>query len=157
MSQNVLQNHNFSEREKVQWEKWKQGAYDGLTDGEIATQLNRTARTIRRLKRKAKLNGEYPKWAEEAIGRFHEEYWELHREVKKKNVELAYVETGKRVDKTILQRVKTASELVATVTVAPPIDLNGLSDYERKLLTDAAVLYWRERNRTSEGAVRSIH
>jgi hypothetical protein len=157
MSANVLQKHEFTEVEKVHWEKWKQGAYDGLTDAEIGKQLHRTDRTIRRLKHKAKLNGEYQKWADEAVGRFHEEYWELHRTVKKKNVELAYVETGKRVDKTLIAKIKLAGELTSKVVGPPPIDIDGLSDYERKLLTDAAILYWRERNKTSVEPVKSIH
>ena len=156
MSANVLQNE-FTALEKVFWEKWKQGADDGLTDAEIGKQIHRTPRTVRRLKRKAKANGEYQKWIDDRIGRFHEEYWQLHRRVKRKNPELAYIETGKRVDKTLIAKIKIAAELEAKITAPPPIDLGELTDYEHKLLTDAALLYWRERNRSRQRESVSIH
>jgi len=77
MSQNV--SLAFTHWEDHCWRMWKQGKDDGLSDEKIAKTLHRTRRTITRLKRKAKLNGEYAKWLEDIVGRATETNCECSR------------------------------------------------------------------------------
>lgn len=116
MSQNVA----FNETDKQHWHLWKQLKESGLTDDEIALNLRHSRQTITRLKRKAKGNGQYQKWMQDFLSRCHEEYWELHCKIKRNNPELAYVEIGRKIERSLIQRIETKEDIYGKIEFVAP-------------------------------------
>lgn len=143
MSQNVP----FTPVEQRHWHIWTQLKESGYKDLEIATVLHRTKRTITRLKKKAHLNGEYAKWMLQFLAQSHQEFWELHKIVKKSDPVIAYQEIGRKIERSLTQHVHATS--TETIHKQVSIDLNVFTDDEKTILDRAARVLDRKSKRES--------
>lgn len=117
MSEDV-QNVQFTPLEQMRWAFWKQHKKRGLTDFDIAFKLGLTAtKQIQRLKHKARENGEYQKWLDSFLDTATEEFWELHKIVKDKNPEVAYIQIGRIMERQFTQKTENINEQVGKIVV----------------------------------------
>ena len=158
MSQNVPL--TFTDWEDHCWRMWKQGKDDGLSDEKIAIRLHRTRRTITRLKRKAKLNGEYAKWLEDIVGRATETNCELIPIIKENAPALLFVENNKIILRAMTTKIQSETQIREQVEIQTRhgIDWDAIPEDERRLLEKAIRVYIKRRNDTfSETQSARIH